>query len=377
MGFCLNARNPVMISHTLSDPRKLRIAVVSSIDWRTPPRHSGTREAVASSLAEGLVAKGARVTLFATSDSQTSGKLRAICPRPLREDDALDPLVWNVLHLADVFARAHEFDVIHCHTDFTALAYAELIDTPIVFTMHDLPTARQLPIYHRYANRVTYVALSDYGKVPGINYHATVAPGVSLEEYKFHPNKGEYLLFVGSIAPDRRIEDILQAAKETNLPLAIGGPVLNRDYFEATIEPLAAQGKIVYLGPISHERRNDIYGKAIAMIHLSGVSQAFRLSLVEAMACGTPVIAGRLGANREIVLHGNTGFLVSKHSELLEAIAQVRLLDRRKVRQRVLDQFSQLGMVTQYLRIYEGAIQRAQEHIRLEEEWLRNNRSRQ
>jgi len=361
-----------MISLTLPNPRKMRIAVVSSIDCRTPPRHSGTREAMASSVAEGLVDKGAQVTLFATGDSLTKAKLRSICPRPLREDDALDPSVWNVLHLSEVFARAHEFDVIHCHTDYTALAYADLIDTPIVLTMHEMPTARQLPLYHRYANRATYVALSDYGKVPGVNYHATVAPGVSLEDYKFYPHTGEYILFVGSIAPNRRIEEIIQAARETNLPLAIGGPVENRDYFEATIEPLAAQGKIVYLGPISPERRNDIFGKAIAVVHLSGVPQTFRLSLIEAMACGTPIIAGRLGANPEIVLHRNTGFLVSKHSELLEALAQVRLLDRKKVRQRVLDQFSQIGMVTQYLRIYDAAIRRAQEHIRLEEEQLRN-----
>lgn len=350
---------------------RLRIAVVSSLDWRTPPRHTGIRELIAASLADGLVAKGMDVTLFATADSVSNAKLRAICPRPLREDSALDPSVWNLLHTAEVFARAHEFDVIHCHTDASCLAYAEMVDTPIVLTLHETPTARQLPIFHKYARLATYVAVSEASKLPGLSYTSTILPGIPMEDYRLSNSLGDYLLFVGSIAAERGLEKIIEVAEKMNLPLVIGGPVEDRDYFEKVIHPLVSDHKLVYLGPISSERRNEVYSRALALIHLGDKLQHFRLSMVEAMACGTPVIAVRSGSNVEIVEHRKTGFLVSGFEDLIEAISQIRLLDRRKVRQRAIDHFSQTGMVVQYLRIYEAAIERAKDNIRREEAALR------
>jgi glycosyltransferase involved in cell wall biosynthesis len=359
----------------LKPPPRLRVAVVSGVEWRTPPRHTGTRELVAANLADGLVARGIDVTLFATADSLTTAKLRGICPRPLREDKALDSGVWNLLHLAEVFERAHEFDVIHCHNGVSALAYCELVDTPVVLTLHETPHARQLPIFHKYSRTASYVAVSDGGKLPGVPYATTIHPGVSLEDYRLNGLPGDYLLFVGSIAPKRGLERIIEAAEKTSVPLVIGGPVEDNEYFEKVIHPLAIKGSLVYLGPISTERSNEIFGRAMALVHLSDQSQPFRVSCVQAMACGTPVIALRSGSNLEIIEHRKSGFLVSTHEELIEAISLLPQLDRRKVRQRVLDHFSQTGMVVQYLRIYEAAIARAKERIRQEEAQLRGHRS--
>ncbi len=354
--------------------QRLRIAVVSSLDSRTPPRHSGNRELSVSSLTEGLVARGMDVTLFATSDSISSAKIRAICPRPLREDQSLDPAVWNLLHISDVFARAHEFDVIHCHTDVSCLGYAELVDTPIVLTLHESPTARQLPIFHRFSRLATYVAVSESSKIAGVPYATTICPGVPLEDHRLVPTKGEYLLFVGSIAPDRGLEKIIEVAEKINLPLVLGGPVGDVAYFERFIHPLANNNKLIYLGPISRERRDDVYGKALALIHLSEKPEPFRLSMVEAMACGTPVIAQRGGSNNEIIEQRKTGFLVSTYEDLIEAISLLPRLDRRKIRQRVIDHFSQTGMVVQYLRVYETAMAKARENILREEAALSGQR---
>jgi glycosyltransferase involved in cell wall biosynthesis len=311
------------------------------------------------------------VTLFATADSVTDAKLRAICPRPLREDKALDPAVWNLLHTAEVFSRAHDFDVIHCHTGVESLAYAEMVDTPIVLTLHETPKARQLPIFHRFAKHATYVAVSEASRLQGIPYKTTILPGLPLEGYRMNNSAGDYLLYVGSIAADRGLETIIEAANTAHTPLVLGGPVEDGAYFENYINPLAKDQRLIYLGPISSERRNEIFGRALALVHMSEKPDAFRLSMVEAMACGTPVIAMRGGSNVEIVEQRKTGYLVSNYVELVEAISQVQFLDRRKVRQRVIDQFSQLGMVTQYLRIYEDAIVRAKEKIRQEEATLR------
>ncbi|MEO7934083.1 MAG: glycosyltransferase family 4 protein [Chthoniobacterales bacterium] len=356
-----------------SEPR-MRIAIVSSLDWRTPPRHSGIRELIAASLADGLVARGLDVTLFATADSTSTAKLRAICPRPLREDSALDPGVWNLLHTAEVFARAHEFDVIHCHTDVSALAYTEMVDTPVVLTLHETPTSRQLPIFHRFARNSSYIAISEASKLPGLPYTTTILPGVPLEEYRLNNSPGDYLLFVGTIAPNRGLERIIEAADKMNVPLVVGGPIEDAPYFEKVIHPLASDHRLIYLGPISRERRNEIFGRALALVHLSEKPQPFRLSMVEAMACGTPVIALRSGSNLEIVQHRKTGYLVTGYESLIEAIGQVRTIDRRQVRQRVIDHFSQNGMVTQYLRIYETAIKRAREKVLQEESALRGQK---
>ena len=349
----------------------LRIAVVSALEFRTPPRHTGTRELIAAILTDGLLERGHDVTLFATGDSITRAKLRGVCPRPLREDKGLDPLVWNLLHETEVFERAHEFDVIHCHTGVSALAFAELVDTPIVLTLHETPHARQLPIFHKYARCASYVAVSDASKIPGLPYTTTIYPGVPLEEYPLNTLAGNYLLFVGTIAPNRGLETIISAAATVRVPLVLGGPVEDNDYFERVIHPLVSNRSLTYLGPISTEKASDIYGRAMALVHFSSQPLPFRFSMVQAMACGTPVIAIRVGSNLEIVENRKSGFLVSDEEELVSAISQIRQLDRRKVRQRVVDQFSQTGMVVQYLRVYETAIARAQQRIRAEEAHLR------
>ncbi len=364
-----------MTEMTFENPPKLasslRIAVVSALEYRTPPRHTGTRELIAAILTDGLIERGHDVTLFATGDSVTRAKLRGICPRPLREDKSLDPLVWNLLHESEVFERAHEFDVIHCHTGVSALAYAELVDTPIILTLHETPLARQLPLFHKYARCASYVAVSDASKIPGLPYTTTIYPGVPPEEYRLNALAGDYLLFVGTIAPNRGLETIISAAETTRVPLVIGGTVEDNEYFERVIHPLAMRGGLVYLGPISTDKSSDIFGRAMALVHFSSQPQPFRFSMVQAMSCGTPVIAIRVGSNIEIVENRKSGFLVSDEEELVHAISQIRQLDRRKVRQRVVDHFSQTGMIVQYLRVYEAAIQRAQERIRAEEAHLR------
>jgi len=228
----------------------MKVAILGPIAWRTPPRHYGGWETVVSNLTEGLVARGYDVTLFATGDSITRAKLAWVCPRPYEEDKSLDPKVWECLHIAHCFERAHEFDLIHNHFDFLPLTYTRLVDTPVVTTIHGFSSPKILPVYQAYNDRVAYVSISDADRHPSLDYIATVYNGIDLKQFTFNPQAGETLVFLGRIHPEKGVHLAIQVARRTGRRLIIAGIIQDAEYFEREIAPHLDDEQIRFIGPV-------------------------------------------------------------------------------------------------------------------------------
>lgn len=332
--------------------------MLAPIAWRVPPRHYGPWERVVSLLTEGLVRRGVDVTLFATADSQTSARLSAVVPRPYEEDPDLDAKVWEGLHLAHLFEQASAFDLIHNHYDFLPLTYSGLVRTPVVTTVHGFSSERILPVYRRYNGRTHYVAISEADRHPDLTYAATVHHGVDLGEFTLRETPEDYLLFFGRLHPDKGAAAAIRVAQATGRPLLLAGIVQDKGYFEREVEPHLGE-RIRYLGSVGPEERNRLLGGAAALLHLIDFDEPFGLSMVEAMACGTPVIATGRGSVPEVVRDGVSGFVVTGLEAATAAVARLPELGRRAVRADAEQRFSQERMVTDYLRVYEELLTRS------------------
>ena len=275
--------------------RPLRIGMLAPIAWRVPPRHYGPWERVVSLLTEGLVNAGVEVTLFATADSRTGAQLSAVVPTPYEETPGMDAKVWEGLHLAHAFGRARGFDLIHNHYDFLPLTYASLVNTPVVTTIHGFSSARILPVYRAFNGRMHYVSVSDADRHPDLTYLATIHHGIDFSEFTFQPRTGEYLLFFGRIHPDKGAADAIRVARAAGRPLILAGIVQDQDYFKREVAP-SLSADIRYVGPVGPIERDSLLGGALGLLHLIHFAEPFGLSVVEAMACGTPVIAYPLGS---------------------------------------------------------------------------------
>lgn len=331
----------------------MRVAMLSPIAWRTPPRHYGPWENVVSVLTEGLLKRGVDVTLFATKDSMTSGKLVAVCPRGYEEDKDIIPKVWECLHISELFEQGDRFDLIHNHFDFLPLTYTGMTTTPVVTTIHGFSSPKILPVYKKYNRRVYYVAISNADRSPELDYVATVYHGIDLSLFTFNPDPGSYLLFFGRIHPDKGTREAIEIARLAGRPLVIAGIVQDRDYFAREIEPAVDGTQVRYVGSADPSMRNELLGKAWALLHPIRFDEPFGLSVVEAMACGTPVIAFERGSMAEVIDRGKTGFLVSSVEEAAEKVSRVREIDRQACRRWVEARFSADRMVDSYLSVYE------------------------
>jgi glycosyltransferase involved in cell wall biosynthesis len=334
----------------------LRIAMLAPIAWRVPPRHYGPWERVVSLLTEGLVARGVDVTLFATADSLTSARLAAVCPRPYAEDPSLDAKAWECLHIAAVFERADEFDVIHNHFDFLPLSYSQLVATPLLTTIHGFSSERILPVYQRYNRRCHYVAISDADRHPSLDYAATVYHGIPLEEFTLRREPGEYLLFLGRIHPHKGVVEAIEVARRGGRRLILAGIIQDQAYFDQQVAPQIDGDRVRYVGSVGPAERDELLGGAYALLHLISFDEPFGLSMVEAMACGTPVIAYRRGSVPELIQHGQTGYIVGGIEEAVAALDQVGSLDRTHIRDHVAAHFSRERMVEGYLRVYDAIV---------------------
>jgi glycosyltransferase involved in cell wall biosynthesis len=330
----------------------LRIAMLAPISWRCPPRHYGPWELVTSLLTEALVARGVDVTLFATADSVTAGKLAGVCPRPYSEDPSIDAKVWELLHVAHVFERASEFDLVHNQADFVPLGFSRLTDIPVVTTIHGFSSDRILPAYERYQDRVSYVAISDSDRRPGLRYAKTIHHGIALEEFDFDPEGSEDLLFFGRIHPDKGAAEAIEAAKRSNRRLIMAGIIQDNGYYERQVEPSIDCTSVLYDGPVGGAARSRTLGGARALLHLINFDEPFGLSVIEAMACGTPVIAKKRGSMPELIEHGVTGFLVDDVDGAVEAIGRIGEIDRAACRAAVEKRFTAGRMADSYLALY-------------------------
>ncbi len=334
----------------------LHVAMLAPISWRVPPRHYGPWERVVSLLTEGLVARGVAVTLFATADSLTRATLVGTCPRPCSEDDMLDPKVWECLHISQVFERASEFDLIHNHFDFLPLSYSRLIDTPVVTTIHGFSSPRILRVYQEYNASSHYVSISDADRSPKLDYLATVHHGIALDEFTLQENSDGYLLFFGRIHPEKGTAEAIEVARRTGRRLIIAGIVQDQAYFDSEVAPHIDGDRVCYLGSVGPDKRVEVLSGAEALLHLIGFDEPFGLSMVEAMACGVPVIAIGRGSVPEIVVNGETGFIVTDVDGATAAVQRIDEIDRAAARKRVERHFSTERMADGYLRVYEDVL---------------------
>ncbi len=336
--------------------RPLRVGILAPIAWRVPPRAYGPWERVVAILTEGLVARGVDVTLFATADSLTSARLAAVAPRPYAEEPPLDAKVWECLHIAHAFERAAEFDLLHNHFDFLPLSYSGLIRTPVLTTIHGFSSDRILPVYERYNATTHYVAISDADRHPHLAYAATIYHGIPLEEFTFRREPDDYLLFFGRIHPDKGAAEAIEVARRAGRRLLLAGIVHDEAYFARAIAPRLDGDRVAFLGMADPARRDALLGGASALLHLIDFDEPFGLSMIEAMACGTPVIAYRRGSIPEVVDEGETGYIVGDIEEAVAAVPRAAALDRARIRRRAEERFSQGRMVEDYLRVYEAIL---------------------
>jgi glycosyltransferase involved in cell wall biosynthesis len=330
----------------------MRVALLAPISWRVPPRHYGPWEQFVSLLAEGLVARGVEVTMFATGDSVTSAQLVSVAAQGYSESPETDPKVLECLHISEVFERADDFDIIHNSFDFLPLTYSGLVATPVVTTIHGFSSPRILPVYRKYNGRTAYVAISEADRDPTLRYLATIHHGIDTDAFALHPDPGGYLLFFGRIHPDKGTASAISVAARAGRPLVIAGIIQDQSYFDREVAPHVDGIRVCYLGPVGSERRAELLGGADALLHLIAFDEPFGFSVVEAMACGTPVIAYRRGSMVELVDHARTGFIVDCEDDAVAAVTSAAGLGRQLIRRQTIARFGVDRMVTAYLDAY-------------------------
>lgn len=336
----------------------MKIAQVAPLHESVPPHRYGGTERVVSYLTEELVRQGHDVTLFASGDSSTRARLVPGCRRSLRLDSGcVDPLAHHVLMLERVFQRAESFDVVHFHVDYLHFPFVRRRPIPHVATLHgrlDLPELH--PLFEEYREMpVVSISQSQRAPLPSLNWQANVHHGLPAGRYRFHPQRGEYLAFLGRISPEKRVDRAIAIAQRARLPLRIAAKVdrADREYFENVIEPLLDSPGVEFIGEIGDEEKSDFLGNARALLFPIDWPEPFGLVMIEAMACGTPVIAYRNGSVPEIIEHGETGFVVERREDAVAAVRQAGALSRARCREVFEQRFTAQRMAGDYLRLYE------------------------
>ncbi len=337
----------------------MKIALLSPIAWRTPPRHYGPWETIVSLLAEGLVGQGMEVTLFATGDSQTNARLDYVCQGPYEENRDMDAKVWECLHIAHLFEKADQFDIIHNNYDFLPLSYSRLVKTPVVTTIHGFSNPKILPVYQAYNRDNYYVSISNSDRSSELNYLATVYHGIDMDLFNLNEKPGEYLLYFGRIHPDKGAYEAIQIARRFGMKLLMAGIIQDEAYFHAQVAPYIDDINIIYVGSVGPALRNELLQGAYALLHPIYFNEPFGLSVVESMACGTPVIAFNRGSMPEVINEGQTGFLVNNIDEAVDKLKVIPALDRSECRRWVDERFSKERMVTDYIAVYNSILQKS------------------
>jgi glycosyltransferase involved in cell wall biosynthesis len=344
----------------------MRIAQVAPLSESVPPKRYGGTERIVSYLTEELVRQGHDITLFASGDSATRARLVAACRRSLRLNDrCIDWMAHHVLMLEQVFQRAHEFDVVHFHIDYLHFPLSRRASVPHVTTLHgrlDLPDL--VPLYEQFRDMpVLSISNAQREPLPWANWQATIYHGLPEDLFRFRPKPGSYLAFLGRISPEKRVDRAIEIAKRSGIPLKVAAKVdpVDKDYFEREIEPLLRDSAVEYLGEISDEEKDQFLGNAYALLFPIDWPEPFGLVMIEAMACGTPVIAYDGGAVSEVIEEGRTGFIVKGLEDAAEAVRRVPELSRARCREVFEKRFTVARMASNYLQVYERIIRRYSE----------------
>jgi glycosyltransferase involved in cell wall biosynthesis len=348
----------------------MRIAQIAPLTEAIPPKLYGGTERVIHWLTEELVALGHDVTLFASGDSRTSAELVPVWPKALRLDGAVcDPCALHMMMLEHVRRRAADFDFLHFHLDYYPFSLFSRQSTPFVTTLHgrlDLPEHQ--PVFKTFSS-VPVVSISDAQRLPlpQAGWVRTIHHGVPERLLTPQPVKPSYLAFIGRISPEKATDRAIRIAQRCGVPLKIAAKVdkVDREYFEARIRPLLASPDVEYIGEISDREKPEFFSGAIALLAPIDWPEPFGLVSIEAMACGTPVVAFNRGAMLEIIDHGLTGFVVEDETSAVAAVARVNLLSRKKIRSRFVDRFTARRMAKDYVEVYRGLIEAAETRPRL------------
>lgn len=337
----------------------MRIAQVAPLYERVPPTHYGGTERVVAYLCDELARRGHAVTLFASGDSRTAATLVPSTERALRLDpDALDYIAPHVLGLSRAFERADEFDLLHCHVDYLAFPFARFARTRTVHTLHgrlDLP--HLVPLYRHFRD-LRLVSISNAQRAPlaglGIRWAATVYHGLPLDRFPYSPRRGRYLAFLGRISPEKGIEMAIAAAKAVRLPLKIAAKVdpVDRAYFQREVAPLLVDPLIEFIGEIDEDAKAAFLASALALLFPIDWPEPFGLAMIEAMACGVPVIARPCGAVPEVLAEGRTGFVADTLEEIVDAVKRIDTISRAECRKHVEERFTVERMVDDYEGVY-------------------------
>jgi glycosyltransferase involved in cell wall biosynthesis len=344
----------------------MRIAQVGPLYESVPPKYYGGTERVVSYLTEELVRQGHDVTLFASGDSVTKAHLVAACRSSLRLDKhCQNQLVHHFVMLERLFQRAAEFDIIHFHIDYLhfPLSRRELITQ--VTTLHgrlDIPDL--VPLYQEFQDMpVISISNGQREPLPWANWQATVYHGLPADIYRFRPEPGSYLAFLGRISPEKRVDRAIEIATRVGMPLKIAAKVdpVDKDYFESVITPLLSNSLVEFVGEIGDGEKDEFLGNAYALVFPIDWPEPFGLVMIEAMACGTPVIAYRGGAVPEVIEQGHTGFIVHDLETAVEAVRHVAQLSRKRCREVFERRFTVTRMAHDYLQQFERLIAKNQE----------------
>ena len=343
----------------------MRIAQVAPLYESVPPKYYGGTERVVSYLTEELVRQGHEVTLFASGDSETKARLVAACPRSLRLDKhCVDHLANHFVMLEHVFQRATEFDIIHFHVDYLHFPLSRRQQITHVTTLHGRLDIPDLVALYQEFRDMPVISISNVQRepLPLANWQTTVYHGLPVDLYRFRAQPGSYLAFLGRISPEKRVDRAIEIAKRIQIPLKIAAKVdrVDRKYFKNTIEPLLRDSLVEVVGEIGDREKDEFLGNAYALLLPIDWPEPFGLVMIEAMACGTPVIAYREGAVPEIIEEGNTGFIVEELEDAVEAARRIPKLSRKRCREVFEQRFTVTRMANDYLRVYERLIDRKQ-----------------
>lgn len=336
----------------------MRIAQVAPLYESVPPQFYGGTERVVSYLSEELVRQGHEVTLFASGDSTTSARLRPVCERALRLEGKriIDPLAHHIRMLEMVAQEAEEFDVIHFHIDYLHFPLTRRQNIRAVTTLHgrlDIPDA--IPLYREFTDmNLVSISNAQRASMPWANWVATVHHGLPEDLYRPLPDRGKYLAFLGRISPEKRVDRAVEIARRVGMPLKVAAKIdpADREYFEAKIRKLFDHPLVEYVGEIRQHEKSEFLGNAAALLFPIDWPEPFGLVVIEAMACGTPVIAWRMGSVPEILDEGRTGFLVHSVEEAMAAVQRLDSLDRSVCRRVFTERFSARRMAADYLETY-------------------------
>ena len=334
----------------------MKIAMLAPVAWRTPPRKYGPWEQVASNITEGMVKKGIDITLFATGDSLTKGKLKSICPAGYEEDKSLDPKVEECMHISFLMEQAHEYDIIHNNFDFLPLTYSRLIKTPMVTTIHGFSSPKIIPVYKRFNDINHYLSISYADRSKHLKYTANVYNGINSSHFTFKEKPGDYLLYFGRIHHDKGTREAIDIALKAKMKLIIAGFIQDEKYYNQHVKPFIDGTQIIYTGNAGPEERDELLGGAYALLHPINFKEPFGLSVAEGMFCGTPVIAFNKGSMQELIDDKKTGFLVNNVEEAADVIPLVKNIDRNYCYQWAQSKFSTEKMTEDYIKVYEKVL---------------------